>query len=318
MTGGLAVGVDVGGTKIAAGLVAEDGTLLSRARADTPRDSAEAIVDVVVGLAAQLAAEQRVGNLPLGVGAAGLVDAEGTVRYAPNLPLQDHPFGATLAERLQMPVVVGNDGNVAAWGEFRAGAARDVAGSVAMLTIGTGVGGGLVVDDRLALGGNGLGGEFGHIVVCEGGRPCPCGNLGCLEAYASGTAIGKVAQERLADGQIPADSLLVDLPEVTGKSVTVAAHRGDEAARDVVGTCGFWLGVGIASLANALDPTMVVIGGGAMQAGSLLLDPARASCRERVVGSSERAEIPIVRATLGDDAGVIGAGLLALDGRGDR
>lgn len=311
MDAGLAVGVDIGGTKIAAGLVADDGTLVSRDRADTPAHSADAVVQIVGDLAVRLASEQHLASLPVGIGAAGLVDSKGTVLYAPNLALSGCPVRERISDRLGVPVVVANDGIVAAWGEFRAGASRAVDGTVVMLTLGTGVGGGLVVDDRLVLGGNGLGAEFGHIIVEEGGRLCPCGNRGCLEAYASGTAIGKMAEERLQKGDVPAGSMLAQLPALTGKSVTVAAHQGDAVARDVLSTCGFWLGVGIASLVNALDPSMVVIGGGAMQAGSLLLEPARAASGERVLGRGRRPAVPIVKATLGDDAGVIGAGLLA-------
>lgn len=313
VSSGVAVGIDVGGTKIAAGLVAADGTLLSRERRDSPAQDSDAIVEAIAALARELCAEQDIAQAPVGVGAAGVVDTDGTVVYAPNLAWSGRPLRADLEARLGVPVAVVNDGIVAAWGEFRAGAARDVEGSIVMLTLGTGVGGGLVVDDRLSLGTHGMGAEFGHIIVCEGGLPCPCGNHGCLEAYASGTAIGTLARRRLEAGDVPGTSALHELDELTGKSVTIAAHGGDEAARSVVSTAGFWLGVGIASLVNALDPALVVIGGGAMQAGSLLLEPAREAAAQRLLGRHHRDLVPVVRATLGDDAGVIGAGLLALE-----
>ncbi|HWB72374.1 MAG TPA: ROK family protein [Egibacteraceae bacterium] len=166
-------------------------------------------------------------------------------------------------------------------------------------------------------GAGGLGGEFGHLIVSEGGPRCPCGNHGCLEALASGNAIGRVAREALQADAVPAGSALRTLGEVTGRSVTVAAHRGDEFAAQVVARCGFWLGVGMASLVNALDPELVVVGGGAMEAGRLLLDPARTALAERVVGRAHRNLPQVVRAQLADDAGLVGAALLALEaGRG--
>jgi glucokinase len=306
----LAVGVDVGGTKLAAGLVAADGSVIERARVQTPTD-AGAITAAIVDVARDLARRHDLDRVPVGVGAAGIVDRDGTMRYAPNLPWVDVPLGAQLSAALGGPVTVDNDANVAAWGEFCVGAGASATASMVMLTIGTGVGGGLVLDGALVRGANGLAAEFGHLVVEEGGALCPCGNRGCLEALASGTAIGRRAQERRDAGQLPPDSRLHQLAELSGKSVTVAAHSGDEAAVEIVADCGFWLGVGIASLVNALDPELVVIGGGAMQAGEVLLGPARRSCAERIMGRGHREEVPIVRAQLADDAGLVGAALLA-------
>jgi glucokinase len=181
-----------------------------------------------------------------------------------------------------------------------------------MLTIGTGVGGGIVSEGRLVRGATGFGAELGHMIVVEGGPSCACGNRGCLEAVASGTAIGRAAQAAIAAGAVPADSLLHGLDELTGKTVTAAARSGDAAAVEAVASVGRWLGVGIASLINAMDPEVVVLGGGGMNAGDLLLGPARASARERVMGSAHRKMPPILAAELGDDAGVVGAGLLAV------
>ena len=309
-----AVGIDVGGTKIGAGLVAADATLLTRARRETPAEDGDAIMAEIVDLTRTLSrGHATVVGVPLGVGAAGMVDADGAVLYAPNLALRRRPVRQQLSDELGVAVIVANDANVAAWGEFRAGAAKDVDGSIVMLTLGTGVGGGLVVHNRLSLGTHGMGAEFGHIIVREGGEQCPCGNRGCLEAYASGTAIGHEAQRRRDTGNVPRSSALYDMEVCTGKSVTLAARAGDEAAIDVLASCGFWLGVGIASLVNAFDPAVVVIGGGAMQAGELLLGPARLASRERVLGHADREDVPIIPALLGDDAGVIGAALLALD-----
>ena len=310
---GVAVGVDVGGTKLAAGLVADDGSVLDRVRHDTP-DSGPGIVDLIVAVAEDFQTRHNLSAVPVGVGAAGLLDIEGTMRFAPNLPVADFPLGRELRARLEGPVTVDNDANVAAWAEYRMGAGRDAHRSLVMLTVGTGVGGGLVLEDRLLRGANGMGGELGHIVVLDGGPVCGCGARGCLEAMASGTAIGRIAAERLADGRIPGDSALAQFgPErLTGKEVTVAAYAGDKDAIEVLATAGRWLGVGIASLIAAFDPEIVVVGGGAMQARELLLAPARAACEERVVGRGYRTLPPIVEAALSDDSGLVGAALLAL------
>lgn len=308
--GGLAVGIDVGGTKVAAGLVGGDGSVLFRERLQTPKGT-DALLELLVDAVRRLTAGQE--EVPIGVGAAGLVSPDGIVRYAPNIEWVQEPLQRRLADRLGVPVTVDNDASVAAWGEFRVGAGSGARRSMVMLTLGTGVGGGLIIDGRLVSGAGGLGGEFGHIIVQEGGPQCPCGNRGCLEALASGTAIGRIAEERRAAGALPGDSALHRLEEVTGKSVTVAAHAGDAGATAVLATAGFWLGVGIASLCNAIDPELVVVGGGAIQAGELVLAPARAALDERLIGAQHRPAIPVVRAALADDSGMVGAALLALD-----
>lgn len=310
---GLAVGIDIGGTKLAAGLVAADGSVLGRARATTPAGDADAIVEACVGLARTLVGDLEDPAIPVGVGAAGMIDLDGVVRYAPNINWADFPLRARLAERLDGPVFVDNDANVAAWGEFRCGAAREATASMVMLTIGTGVGGGLVTQGRLVRGAHGFGAEFGHMVVCDGGMRCPCGSSGCLEAYASGSAIGRRATDRVKAGDVPATSTLNGLDELSGKSVTLAAHAGDPAAVEIVEEAGRWLGVGITSLVNAIDPEIVVLGGGAMQAGELLLRPAREVMAARIMGHRHRHLPPVVRSSLADDAGFVGAGLLALD-----
>lgn len=312
---GLAIGVDVGGTKIAAGLVGADGTVVDYLRRETPAGNPDAIVDLIAGVAEELRGKHGLPPLPVGVGAAGLIDLDGVVRYAPNISWRDLPLRERLAARIDAPVTVDNDANVAAWGEYRAGAGLDARNTMLMLTIGTGVGGGLVVDNRLAKGAHGFGAEFGHLVVEEGGPACNCGNRGDLEALASGTAIGRMANEALAAGRVPKSSLLHREAPLTGKAVTVAAHGGDEVARDILATAGFWLGVGIGSLINAIDPEIVVLGGGAMQAGDLLLVPARTAAVERILGAAHRPAPPIVAARLADMAGLVGAALLVMEHR---
>lgn len=314
MTAGVAVGIDVGGTKLAAGLVAADGSVLDRVRHDTPRGRADDIADLIAAVAADLRSRHGVGDAPIGVGVAALIDRQGMVKFAPNLPLQDFAIGKEVGGRVGATVTIDNDANVAAWGEYRLGAGRSARESMVMLTVGTGVGGGIVLDDRLVRGSQGMAGELGHMAVLEGGPLCACGARGCVEALASGTAIGRMAREAQAAGTFAAASPLATLPpeQITGKAVTVAAHAGDQQAVEILATAGRWLGVGIASLVAAFDPEMIVLGGGAMQAGSLLLEPARDGAQDRLVGAGHRDLPPIVAAGLGDEAGFVGAALLAL------
>lgn len=313
MTGTDAVGVDIGGTKLVAGVVTADGTVKGRGRRDTPSLRPETIVDLVVELVAEVS--EGAGRCPVGVGAAGIIDLDGTVRYSPNIDWVDYPLREELSGRLDTTVTVDNDANTAAWAEHRAGAAGHAWANMVMITVGTGVGGGLVLDDRLVRGTHGLAAEFGHMIVDEGGPRCSCGNRGCLEAVASGTAIGRMAREEAIVHQIPSQSPLAGLAEeeLTGKAVTRAAEEGDAFADSILRRAGSWLGVGIASLVNALDPEVVVLGGGALQAGERLLTPARDAFAERLMGRAHRPEVPVVAAQLGDDAGVVGAGLWALE-----
>lgn len=304
-----AVGVDVGGTNIRAGLVDDAGTILDQERGATPAERStrlQAIIDLVTAVVDRTGAV----GAPVGVGAAGLVDLSGVVRYAPNLDWRDAPLQDDLAAALGVAVRVENDAAAAAWGEYRVGAAQHATGGALMLTVGTGVGGGLIMDDSLVRGATGIGGEFGHMIVAEGGPRCPCGNLGCLEAVASGSAIGRMGREAVADGEEP-DSTLHQLDQVTGTAVTRAAQHGDALARRVLACAGTWLGVGIASLVNSLDPEVVLIGGGALAAGDLLLVPAVEAYEARVIAREHRAVPPVLHAELGDDAGLIGAALLA-------
>ncbi|MGH3442757.1 MAG: ROK family protein, partial [Nitriliruptorales bacterium] len=252
-------------------------------------------------------------GLPVGVGVAGVVGRDGTLNYAPNLDLTEVPLAARLHGELGVATAVKNDATVALYGEHRAGAARD-ARDVVMLTLGTGVGGAVLVDGRLVEGAQGMAGELGHIPVRDGGRKCPCGNRGCLEAYASGTAIGRAAQSALEDSDRP--SSLRDVETVDGKGVTDAALAGDELARDVMADTGYWLGVGLVGIVNTLDPELVVVGGGAATAAWELLLPVALEVLEgRILGAGHRPVPELVPAELGDDAGAIGAALVLHDDR---
>lgn len=296
-----AVGVDVGGTNVRVALVGEDGTVQRSERAGTPFGAPGELADTIVGLLRRLDAA----DLPTGVGVAGTVDRDGTVRYSANVGLDDAPVRRLLEERLGHDVLVHNDGTVATWGECRVGAAREHDDAL-LVTLGTGVGGGIVVRGRLL---TGIGTEVGHIVVQTDGRTCPCGNLGCLEAYASGNSIARRAQERLQTWDRPTP--LRD-DEVTGRHVVEAAGAGDPLAQDVLAWAGRFLGVGIASLVNVLDPSVVLIGGGAGEAAfPHVLPSLTSSLRAQVFGLSRRTLPRLVPAELGDAAGVVGAALLA-------
>ena len=307
----VAIGIDVGGTKVVAATLDGDGRVLQRLRRETPVGDGRRLVDELEALLGELGAA-----VPVGVGIAGLVTPAGLVRYGPNISVQDLDLAAALRQRTGQPVAVVNDASAAALGEQRVGAGRGHR-DVVMLTLGTGVGGGVVVGGRLVTGANGFAGELGHVIVEDGGRPCPCGNRGCLEAYAAGSAIGRRAAQRLADERTP--SLLREVDECTGKAVTLAARDGDELAREVLLEAGRWLGIAIAGLVNALDPEVVLLGGGAAaETATWLLPEARETMAARIIGHDWREPPALELAALGDDAGMVGAGLLAADGEGDR
>jgi glucokinase len=301
-----AIGIDVGGTNARAALVTRDGEIVERRRRPTPVGDAD-------GLVATLA--QLIGEfdpaLPVGLGIAALVGPDGMLHYSPNIGVRDLPLAERLRAEVHNPVRMLNDASAAALGEQRAGAGRGI-DDVVLLTIGTGVGGGVVADGRLVMGHQGFGAELGHLIVEPDGRRCPCGNRGCLEAYASGTAIGLHAREGLVDHSIA--SSLRDETELSGREVSAAAAAGDAFAASVLTEVGRWLGIAVASLTNALDPKLVLIGGGAAQATApWVLPPVRETVARRIIGAGWRTPPTVQLASLGDDAGVIGAGLHAAD-----
>lgn len=314
--GSLTVGVDIGGTKLAAAVVDETGLLLAMARRRTPTQDPEHIADVVAEIVAQFRQDYDV--VAVGVGAAGFVDAtRSTIVFAPNLAWRNTPLREQIASRLDVPVVVENDANAAAWGEYRFGAGEHEP-DLAVLTIGTGIGAGLLMNGRLHRGRFGAAGEPGHLRVVPGGRQCGCGNLGCLEQYCSGTALVRAAREIARARPDEADRLLDlahgDVNAIDGPVVTKAAQEGNPAAVDCFTEIGRWLGQGLADLAAVLDPGRFVIGGGVADAGPLLIDVARATYAATVTGRGYRQLADVVPAALGPDAGVIGAADLARQG----
>jgi glucokinase len=309
---GSAIGIDVGGTKINAFRVGRDGTVHDRRTVPTPADDPEAAVRSMIDTSRELLTQDVIA---VGAGVAGLIDSnEGVLRFSPNVSWRDLPIAPRIREALGLPCQLDNDANVAAWGEWRFGAGRGYR-HMLLVTLGTGIGGGIVAGRRLFRGAHGFGGEIGHIIVEPDGPLCGCGNRGCWEQMASGHAIGRLGRE--AAHEHP-DSLLTELaggdPEaVTGVVVTDAAHRGDAVANGVLHEVGRRLGEGIAGLINVLDPQVVVVGGGAVEAGDALLEPARQRCDETIEGAIYRPKVPIVAAVLGNDAGAIGAAALALE-----
>lgn len=306
----VAVGIDVGGTKLVAATLSAEGRPLERRRRTTPARAADELVDTLRGLLDELVGDRP---LPVGVGIAGTVDGDGVVRYGPNIGVRDLPLAVELAAPGRTVAVV-NDASAAAFAEQRVGAGRGHR-EVVLVTLGTGVGGGIVTGGQLLLGASGFAGELGHLVVDEGGRRCPCGNLGCIEAYVSGNAIGLAARQRLIEPELV--TVLRDVPELTGREVTAAALDGDAVAQELLTEVGGWLGTALASLVNALDPELLLVGGGAGPATApWVLPAAEEALAARVLGAEHRTLPPLRLAALQDDAGTVGAGLLAAERAG--
>jgi glucokinase len=311
----LTIGIDVGGTKVAGGVVDEHGEVLASTRRGTPAADPAGTRDTIVDVAAELA-QRYPAAAAIGIGAAAWIDAAGsTVLFAPNLAWRDEPLRDYVAKAVGLPTVLENDANVAAWAEFRFGAARHADDSMLMITVGTGIGGGIVLNGALWRGANGIAGELGHVQSVPNGHPCGCGRLGCLEQYASGKALVRFAQA--IAGQHPERAAMLldmaggDPSAITGRQVTDAAHRGDGAARDAFATIGYWLGVAMADLAQVFDPQMLVIGGGVIEAGVLLMGPTEHSYREQLAQRGRFAVAELRPAETGNEAGVVGAADLA-------
>jgi glucokinase len=310
------IGVDLGGTKLLAGTVDAELRVHHRAyRLSRP----EAVVDTIVE-AVEEAREATTGEvLAVGVGVPCLVvPATGAVMACNHFALLDVPLRDLLTERIGLPLVVDNDATAALVAEWRYGSARGARTAI-ILTIGTGVGGGMVVDGRIVRGASGAAGELGHIVIDENGPPCPgnCPNNGCLEAFVSGPALALEGRRRAeAEPDSGLGRALAAGREVTGPLVTELAHDGDGAARAAIETLGRHLGTGITSLVNALNPEVVVVGGGLVAAGDLLLAPARAVVAERGLVPA-RDQVRIVPARFGDESGMLGAAALAFQAAGE-
>ena len=311
---GLTLGVDIGGTKVLGGVVDPDGTVLAQARRETPAHDTSRTLARIIEVITELTTAYEVDAI--GIGAAGWIDAKrATVLFAPNLAWRNEPLRDEVARHVSVPVVVENDANAAAWAEFQYGAAADATDSMAMFTVGTGIGGALVLGGELVRGAHGIAGELGHTTAVPDGHPCGCGKRGCIEQYASGSALVRFARATALDTPERASTLLElagGHPEaINGPMVTTAARAGDPAALDAFAQIGYWLGGGLADLVQIVDPQVLVVGGGVIDAGDLLLAPARVAYEQAL---AQRGRLPVgeVRgALLGNTAGVVGAADLA-------
>jgi glucokinase len=307
-----AIGIDIGGTKIAGAVVTELGEIVAEQRVPTPAGDPSAIVDAVVGMIGSLAAGTDL--VAAGVAAAGFIDAaQSTVYYAPNINWRNEPFRARISERLpKFEITIDNDANAAGWAEFRFGAGR-MTSDMTMLTIGTGVGGAVVVNDHLLRGGFGSAGEIGHLRMVPGGLPCGCGAKGCIEQYGSGRALLRMANgiadaggigQTLADAREKAGAL-------DGEIVGRLIQDEDPGALAALRELGGWLGQACASLSAVLDPQLFVFGGGVAAAGELLLAPIREAYLAHLPARGYHPEAAFATAELVNDAGVVGAADLA-------
>ncbi len=321
----LVIGIDIGGTKVAGGVVDDQGRVLSRARRDTPHRSMSP--DVVENTIVEVVDElfEAVGRdriSAVGIGAAGFVAADrATVVFAPHLSWRHEPLQENLQRRVRVPITVDNDANAAAWAEWKFGAAQGES-HLMIVNLGTGIGGGIVTDGQVQRGRFGIAGEFGHMQVVPNGLRCECGNRGCWEQYASGNALVREARSLIAARSPMATDLLAsvgdDPANLTGPLITAAAQAGDQTAIELLAEIGHWLGVGIANLAAAFDPGTFVVGGGVSAAGPLLLGPARETFRRQLTGRGYRPQAEIVAAEMGNEAGLIGAADLARVDRARR
>jgi glucokinase len=306
----MTIGVDVGGTKTAALRLSGDGQILDRStlptRADDPAASLAAVDDAIANVMDRAVTA-------IGVGAAGLVDVRsGTIVFSPNFTWRRVPIATRLVERFGLPVTVDNDATAGAWAEACLGASRGSDESL-FVGVGTGIGGGIVTGGRLLRGAHGFAGEIGHLIVEPGGPECGCGNRGCWEQVASGQALEREGARAIAEDPGSAFAVLAggEGAEVRGELVAAGARDGDPAAVRIVREIGRRLGEGIAGLVNILDPALVVVGGGVAEIGDPLFDPLREAYHASVEGRRDRPDVPIVPAALGNDAGAIGAAMIA-------
>lgn len=308
------IGIDVGGTKVLGGVVDETGKVLTTARKDTPRQGGSALTQTIADVAKELLEKYQVSSV--GVSAAGFVSSDRkTMLATPNIAdWNGVDLDNQLTKLIGLPVVIENDANAAAWGEAKFGAGKNQ-DHMMMLTVGTGIGGGIVVNGALYRGAYGIAAEFGHLRVVPEGHLCGCGARGCFEQYASGNALLRHAREAISASPEVARNLLSrgdgTVAGLTGHAITEAARDGDPVALAAFNTTGQWLGAGIASLAVLLDPACVVIGGGVIDAGEILLKPTRESLERNMPFAGKHPYPEIIAAELGNEAGLVGVADLA-------
>ena len=303
----LTVGVDVGGTKIAAGVVDDTGRIVEKLRKASPTTDELSLLKAIRELVGELRTRHDI--TAVGVGAPGFIGADRrTVLFTPNLPWRDEPLAELLERVLDLPVLIENDANAAAWAEYVFGAGQGIPDQL-LLTLGTGVGGGLVLGGEIYRGGHGVAAEVGHLTVVRDGIPCGCGRHGCLEQYASGSALVREARSAAATGRAPGllEAAGGNVTQVTGAMVTEQARAGTPEAVELFEEMGEALAVGIGSLIAVLDPSLVLLGGGVSEAGDLILAPTTAALDRELTGGMHRPGPEVRLAALGNDAGLIGA-----------
>lgn len=306
--GNYVIGIDLGGTNLKAGLVDKGGKITHRLSIKTNYNAdPQAISNQIFELIDEIIKEARVKKsdiIGVGLGSPGLIDKKGeTIIFSPNLPRwRNIPIKLLVTERFNAPCVLENDANAAAWGEKWVGAGKDVS-SLVMLTLGTGIGGGIVIGNKLWRGANNVAAEIGHMIIQMDGPKCSCGNNGCIEAYASATAMVRRFKELLKSG---VSSSLKDSREITAKIINDAAFQGDKAALDVIEETGRYLGIALVNVMHILNPEMVVLTGGMIGSGELLMNPIRQVTKQKAFEASYK-DTKIVFSQLGNDAGIIGA-----------
>jgi glucokinase len=310
----LSIGVDVGGTKVLGGVVDESGNILTRSRRDTPKEGGSALSDAIADVIKELAGAHTVATV--GISAAGFVSSDRkTMLATPNISGWNAvDLREEIGSRTDLHIIVENDANAAAWGEAKYGAGRNQ-DHLMMLTIGTGIGGGIVVNGEIYRGAFGTAAEFGHLRVVPEGHLCGCGARGCFEQYASGNALMRHTRESISATPDMAHNLLArgdgTIAGLTGAHITDAAREGDAVALAAFNTTGQWLGAGIATLSVILDPAVVVIGGGVIDAGEILLAPTREALHRYMPFAGKHPAPTIIAAELGNEAGLVGVADLA-------
>jgi glucokinase len=307
------IGIDLGGTKCHGLVLDDDGTIVAEHRVPTPRGE-DAVIAALVDVITVLRSTSDTDVPAVGVGVPGMVERSGVLRFAPNLPsVVDVDLPAILGAQVPgTSFLIENDATCAGWAEKAHGAGVGI-DNLLLVTLGTGIGGGIILDGEVFHGASGFAGEIGHMTVDPTGPPCPCGNRGCWERYASGSGLGRLAREAAHAGRAARVLELAggDAENVRGEHVSAAAAEGDAEATGVMADFAWWLALGLANLANIFDPECFLVGGGLVAAGDLILAPARTAFAHLVEGAGHRPEIAIMPAILGERAGAIGAAALA-------
>jgi glucokinase len=313
----LSIGIDVGGTKVLGGVVDSQGNILTTHREETPQSGGSALTQTVIGVIQELLAQYPEKEIAaVGISAAGFVSSDRqTMLAAPNIAgWNGLNLRNEIMKEISLSIVIENDANAAAWGEAKYGAGRGE-NDVMMLTIGTGIGGGLVNDGELYRGAFGVAGEFGHVRIVPNGIECGCGARGCFEQYASGSALKRHLREEIERSPEQAEKLLAraggKIENLKGDLIMAAARDGDALALAAFNTTGDWLGAGIASIAMVIDPACVVIGGGVAEAGEILMQPTRAAIEKYMPFNKKHPSPKVFAAQLGNDAGLVGVADLA-------